>query len=1677
MDDDLEIDFDIELDEPDVKTTLAALRRHIDEAREKLLDLSARNRLLNFRHTAANSLRVVDEMPGQLFSALQSGRTFAFDPVRAPTMDELARWYLEDEGSIPDEPVRPPPDVWARYQGIETSFDLPLATGRTAKRHSDARIQTLLYPPQLETRLGKLRADANRAIEETGSNFLHLAIGFLEWLPTPGASTSYLAPLLLVPSEIARTRGRGGHYLFSLSATNEDLQANLSLKKKLADDFALELPDLGEEPDAEAYLAAVAERVKDQAGWRVRRMATLSLFEFGKLLIYLDLDTDHWPAEQLAGPKALIRRLLAGDAPQRANGTAQEPPSERAIDLELPLITDADSSQSTAISQVLHGQSMVIQGPPGTGKSQTISNLIGATLSSGKRVLFVSEKLAALEVVKRRLDDLGLGHFVLELHSHKTRRRAVLDDLASRLAFRPRATSQDVRRHLEDLTRERAALDDYVKAMRQTLPGTSDTVAEVLQESGRARLRLGDAARTLSAMDTAEADETASADAGATRTRLRAFAVLFADLEREGPVAAHPWRGVSSTAVMGQTDLAEVISLLERWRDAEQQLLTASRDALAPVASDIAIDLDMVAALQRLHTNASQLLRVRTAIATARQTMIAMERILGVRLGSGHKAVATAATIARLVGERPSDLASGKALMNPAIDDLIKRAEASLAEVEALGRRIEGILEPSLADEFSVGELRHFAMTLKGTRWTSWFDGTWRAVRKRVQQIAAEKLPGWAKVADALVAAADLKVQRQGIEDDPQLAKVLGPRPAETRARLDRLQRSRHWIRTVAEQLGGDPLAPTPLVRATLELGGEGLKEFRDQVSGDAGDAIRTVQSALHKEGKSAAGGAEHDLWTAVVFSAIQHGKLADAVAGVTPSTFESAASTAAAVAPAAETAAQAQSAFAERTDLNSVRWSNNTEASLEARIAHLDSMHAAPGRLSSWLDLDRSLTAAATRGERRIIEACLDGLFDPGLAVDAFDFLRYDALARQALKANPALAALPTRAMEDVRSRYQQLDRDQMRLRRLAIAARLATTKAPEGVAGARAADLTELKLIKREIEKKKRHVPIRSLVHRAGKALQTLKPCFMMGPHSVAQYLPPGKLDFDLVIFDEASQLRPEEALGALARAKRAVIVGDSKQLPPTRFFERTIDGEDDDGALIAESDSILEVAATQFPAKMLQWHYRSRDPSLIAFSNSHYYDGQLTLFPSPVHTPSDTGIQFHHVADGVFASRHNEPEAKAVVRALCDHLRTRPNQSVGVVAMNSVQRDLIEQLFERQAARDRPLSLALDALQEAHEPVFFKNLENVQGDERDAIFISLTYGPPEPGAKVPQRFGPVNSQDGWRRLNVLFSRAKEQMRVFSSMLESDIIPSEGGHRGPHDLKAFVRFASTGLLERKVEPGSDREPDSDFELAVAEGLRSRGYECRPQVGSAGYFIDIGVQHPDAPHEYLAGVECDGASYHSTRSARDRDRLRQEMLERLGWHLIRVWSTDWFRDPERELNRVVTQLEAHRAVHRPSQPPSPPPETPVDELDAERAESKDIERESSQPAEPSRPAIDTAVAEHRAHRSDSTPPTMPAEEPAIADDGDDFQLLTPSEARRELQALRHRAVEHVDDYSPERSLLRDEMLDALLEHGPIDLDEFQEFIPLMLRQNTNAGEMRLLIDTVFEILGRTSSA
>lgn len=584
--------------------------------------------------------------------------------------------------------------------------------------------------------------------------------------------------------------------------------------------------------------------------------------------------------------------------------------------------------------------------------------------------------------------------------------------------------------------------------------------------------------------------------------------------------------------------------------------------------------------------------------------------------------------------------------------------------------------------------------------------------------------------------------------------------------------------------------------------------------------------------------------------------------------------------------------------------------------LSQIDRLAGSIHDLEAWTRLVRAAKACMDSGLGDPIPLLESWDLPPEQYVDSFDRRVFTLWLDHWVSHVPVLRDFEVTSHTHLVMEFRKLDADLKHAASRTLARRLAQRR-PHPAGASISLSSSQPALLMREARKKRRHKPLRRLFSEIPDLLMAIKPCLMMSPLSVSQFLQPGTVQFDTIVFDEASQVKPEDAIGAILRGKQTIIVGDRKQLPPTTFFDKAVSEEDlgeeeyDDDADAFES--ILDLCGTiGLPERMLRWHYRSRREGLIAFSNNHLYENHLVTFPSPDFDGGGTGVELRHIADGVYdrsRSRTNKREVQEVLRIVRSHAAQQPNKSLGVVAFSQAQATAIDRGLWQLRSTEPLVESFLGGSRD--EPFFVKNLESVQGDERDVIVFSVGYGR-DPAGRLSMNFGPLNARGGERRLNVAITRAREKVILVSSIRGADIDVSRTQAEGTRLLKHYLDYAERGVaaLDSVCSTDLGGEYDSSFEEEVAIALRRLGYTIETQVGCSGYRVDLAVVHPSRPGQYALGIECDGASYHSAATARERDRLREQVLVNLGWRLYRIWSTDWFRAQQREVEKLKVAIE-----------------------------------------------------------------------------------------------------------------------------------------------------------------------
>jgi len=1351
-----------------MKTNIQSpIHSRLESARTELLDLGLRNPLLNYRTLRGRGLEIIDEIAAQVFRLLvRDGKAMSFLPAQEDKASDLL--------SQPEEDME----------------------GDLAARHTDLRLQTALSSAQLQSRLLATYYAARTFIEEQGVNILFIALGMLKWYEADNSQTELRAPLLLIPVELERSNARER---FRVRYTEEEVGENLSLAAKLKE-RGITLPALPEieDLDVPSYFDSIATAVRSQSRWSIDKNSIgLGFFSFNKFLMYRDLDVTRWPEESSPLGHTVVEALLGEGFRESDFQIADEDHLDKHIaPNELSQVMDADSSQTLAILAAGKNHNLVIQGPPGTGKSQTITNIIAVAIAQGKTVLFASEKMAALEVVKRRLDKIGLGDACLEFHSHKTQKKAVLNELSRTLYLgKPKVT--EINTELSLLVQGRDRLNEYCEAVNTPIKESGITPYQAFGDLILLKRKYGQ-----EGLPKINAASMLFWSGPEFKRREALVEELQAHLAVIGIPQDHPFWG-SRRKVFLPTEKDR----LARELASAQKAVAGTQEASPRLARSLVLP------ATKTRSDTEMLCRA------ARRAIEAPE-LSGVRL-------------------RTADWQSRQEELRNLL-----RAGTTLARLHRL--HDETLIPESW--EQSVLDIRQ-ALSVYGRKWWRIFSGEYRSARNKLTGLCRDGLP---KGLDAQLALVDaiMEAQRQKKifnQYESVGLNLFGAQWQGVKSDWPVLERLFEWIIQLYRDVGDRQLP-------------EGILDF---IAGSNSIArlapeLSEVENALNGHLKA----------TREVVSLLELDE--------------------------------------------TIRFGANAGFEDQDFIVQRDA-------LARWLERLSDLQQLVTFNhftEILIKEDLGEVLRVAGswpLAgshiVTAFRSSWYERLLEQAFSERDALARFDRSAHEHLVRRFCQLDTLLFEYNRSRLA-HAHWEKMPQHQAGG------QLGMLKREFEKKSRHLPIRQLMLKAGNAIQAIKPVFMMSPLSIATFLPPGSIDFDLVIFDEASQVKPVDALGAIFRGRQTIVVGDSKQLPPTSFFDSLTKGDDaDEDNVTGDIESILGLFAAQgAPQKMLRWHYRSRHESLIAVSNKEFYDNRLVVFPSPDAGKQELGLIYNHHPHTIYdrgRTRTNKLEAQKVAEGVMKHARAQvmlPAEkriTLGVAAFSQAQMQAIQDQLELLRRQDSSGEEFFSG--SSSEPFFVKNLETVQGDERDVMFISIGYGRTAEGY-VAMEFGPLNRDGGERRLNVLITRARLRCEVFTNLAADDIDLNRTNSRGVRALKIFLSYAQSGRLDVPVLTG--RDFDSPFEQGVFSELANLGYEVKQQIGSAGFFIDLAVVDPARPGRFILGIECDGATYHSARSARDRDRLRQEVLESLGWRIHRIWSTDWFRDPKRELERVVAAIE-----------------------------------------------------------------------------------------------------------------------------------------------------------------------
>ncbi len=1343
----------------------------LDRWQRKLLDLSARNPLLNHR-ISKSSLKFYGIDPAQLEDMLAANAEFSIGTFPKLKEEQDGELYADKNGS----------EIKQQY-----------AINALAKH----QLLVDMSSEDLDKAAVSIYRKSRTSLQEGGANTLYIAVGFLMWKQKETDDKRYRAPLILIPVELIRKSVRSG---VKLKASEEEPRFNTTLIELLKKDFGIEISGLsGSLPtddsgvDVPGIWNHVREAIKNIPGFEVVEEVVLGNFSFAKYLMWKDL-VDR---EENLRESPIVRHLL--DTPREAYESSVKFVDKADVDREFApadLLTPlpADASQMAAIATADRGKDFVIIGPPGTGKSQTIGNLIAHMMGKGKKVLFVSEKTAALEVVHRRLKDLGLGRFCLELHSNKAKKLDVLNQLRDSWAQTAESTATKWQAEANRLRVLRDSLNGLVNALHTRYPnGLTPHYAIGVKVRDEALANKVSLNWRNSQVHDAEKLEL-------LRETARLLQVQAMSV---GSVTGHPLEFVEST------------DWSPNWQDGLS---------------------DKVAALSA------------TAAAT-KEALSSLEKALKLDFGD-----ASYRKIEALGEFCEALLASYRQQSSFSLEpDGADRLEALEEVVDLLKDYIAA--QSRLSCPYSPLAWKKVDVSALRVMWNDsenfWWFKRWLTRRKVIKQLKIAGANGKPNVVSDLNIIEHLRKTGESIDNVEGLLNTLkGWSSYDTDPEvMNSIKTIGSRVRSSVSKLADDAESLAELRSKIRTL----IYDANDMLAKDApvGRAMTDYRVRL-MQFMDAKRAFEKEAGNALFQRLIDKGNALDSV------------------------------------------------------ISECQKLNKYSSSLREWCAWIKRRKQAQDLNLGPLVKGIESGVVEVNEIVDVFEAAYCAWWSAAVISENDILRSFSSAEHEAAIIRFRETDDSYRELTSRYIAAKLAGDIPDQ--------EDTDKKsswgVLRHELQKKTRHKPVRDMMNSIPDVITTLAPCLMMSPLSIAQFLSTDQTMFDVVIFDEASQITVWDAVGALARGKQVIVAGDPKQMPPTNFFGRSSNDDDidDEGDL----ESILdELLGASIPQRVLNLHYRSRRESLIAFSNNRYYDDSLVTFPAPVYP--DKGVSFVKCG-GVYSKgkgRNNPEEARQVVREIVERLTSTVdevrNQSIGVVTFNSEQQSLIEDLLDKERREDPGLEWAF--AEDHLEPVFVKNLESVQGDERDVILFSTTYGPDQSGS-LSMNFGPLNKNGGERRLNVAMTRARSEMKVFSSLPIDRMDLRRTSARAVADLKHFLEYAERGpqALGAAIH-GSKGDFESPFEVAVARELQNKGWEVHPQIGVSSYRIDLGILHPELPGVYLAGVECDGAMYHSSANARERDKVRQQVLEGLGWNIVRVWSTDWWINKEEQTSMIDKQL------------------------------------------------------------------------------------------------------------------------------------------------------------------------
>lgn len=1609
------------------------LHNRIEIWKKLLLDFGKRNRLINFLEGKRNNVTII-----------------------APSFDRL--WELvvinEREVSFP----------YAKKVQVNDEGEEIYETIITGDLETNKPIG------ELQKTLKALRYKANTSIEEQGINTLYLTFGMLKWKENDDSTQVLSSPIILVPVKLLIESITTP---YRLALHDDEIVINPTLSHKLDNDFGISIPEFDSTHDIPAeYLERLLHKVASK-GWEVEQCTHLTNLSFLKINMYKDLERNENKLDSNPVIAALVGEQDPIQIPAELNNFDHD---KQVRPIDTFQVVDADSSQQDAIILSKKGISFVLQGPPGTGKSQTITNIIAEAIADGKKVLFVSEKMAALQVVYNRLASVGLADFCFTLHSHKAKKKDILRDLANSINIAHTRVRDEALTQLDLLERKRDLLNEYQEELHTLTSGLNISIYSVNGKLAKLE-HVPDVVFSISDADQITSD--------ALNERIYLLNELSKTIgKRSEDYSQNVWHDSSvkylSNALRHEIDsnVATAVPLMKELAEQHASICSKLGIKLEPsligiknlisilsfVAKSPFIPIEwmtdhnlhvLVDKARKYKEHTEQIIKITNELESkfqasffhcdaiqSKDQLCSLMHQLQTRINGGDDnwiaqninkikdELIPISTQIDLLFEEAAGVASKLGVSAPnTIEQIVVfiKAIQALMDLQDIHPtqnwfnpdelvRIKSDINSHKSLHNAVSDARNSILSRFDKEIFDWefypvlqrfrseyqsvfraFNGKYRKDSKLLNSYlsqggklsydeAVEVLNELKRISDnqAVIAASECQYN----EDYGVYYSNINTQWDILDRDLDKFEQAVNCLHTITSQLqnqiiqGELPVSDmaqfnTHCSTFNVESAFEqiqsifkedlnkteqwnNIKRLVEQTYTTGSEFISAYQAIMNMQ--------KVDCSYESVISALdllislnslkeELTKQKDSIYSLYKNYYNGTGTDWEKLIEALEYAVELKRlieqynqpesfvknicgknsnipycqdeclSMSKRYDAlqDSITWFislfNNSEDFYRYNTLDLanrmslckDKKHL----LEEWVDYRSNREKCDNAGLGEYVNKVEELGIDPNYIADAYLKRFYRIWLDAVLPNFPAVQNFRGRIQTQTIEEFCELDKGQFKIAQARVRER-ALSRIPDfnSINGSR----DEIAILKRELNKQRRLMPLRKLFMAIPNLITSLRPCFMMSPLSVSVFLEAQSYDFDMVIFDEASQVHTEDAIGAIMRGKQVIIVGDTKQLPPTSFFSTALNDDDfdiDTDETVEDNDagayeSILDEAVAILPERSLRWHYRSRDEHLIAFSNIKIYNNQLITFPSSLESAPDCGVEYVYVKDGIYdrgGKKNNVIEARKVADLVFEHFKKHPKRSLGVVTFSEAQQNAVD-IAIRQKRLQNP-SYDKFFIEDKEESFFIKNLENVQGDERDTIIFSIGYAKDSKGIMY-MNFGPLSREGGYRRLNVAITRAKYNVKLVGSIVPTDIDLDKVSSEGVKMLRSYIEFAQQGItaLEKELTFNYDLEFDSPFEEAVYDFLQSNGYNVVTQVGCSGFRIDMAVKHPTKSGQFVIGIECDGAMYHSSRTARERDRLRQAVLEDMGWNIYRVWSTDWIKDQKTEEEKLIKAVE-----------------------------------------------------------------------------------------------------------------------------------------------------------------------